>query len=147
MRPAPPPRIQDDGLPKRAVLAIEHSCGYHGILGRVATTDRAKFRMHQPVVARIDRVLLDRSPIPVVIHDAIRAGQRQFVHPLPRRDYQHAIAAELAKHLGHRPRGVDVPDADNLAADAGRVAERSQNVEDGREAETAPYRHDVLMAG
>ena len=69
------------------------------------------------------------------LDDSGRAGGRQLVHPVGAVEDEGVLDPEPDQDVGHPPGERRVGDAERLAAGAGGVAERTEDIEDGAHAQ------------
>ena len=101
-------------------------------------------RARDAEVARVEVVLLHRAARD--LPDVAVAGRRELVEAVVAAEHERGRAAGL-EHADDERHAVEVRDADGGRLGAGRVAERTEEVEDRRDAELGAHRPGVPEAG
>ena len=136
--------VEQDDVEVRARGAVEDLAHVAGVLGGVAAAQVVERRAAQAELLGRDLVVHVEALPGEHLDDGGGAGRRDLVEPVVAVHDQVAVVAHQPHRLGDALDVARVGDADELVSGAGRVGQRSDEVERRRHADLAAHRRHVL---
>src|SRR6185437_1258058 len=137
--------IEENDVAERPLISLQHRADMGGVLDRIAAGQIFGPRLRETGVPRRD--LEGRDPATVEHRHMTDARGGELVEPIGAMHDPGALDPEQTKHAGNWLDPLLGEYTDHLIFGVGRIGERTEQIEDGANAELAPYFRDVAYGG